>query len=177
MIKGLILSIVALALVVTPVLANPIYEDEYEKNGQEVCPQGDGWDKVDNIGSLSYIYKVGEGFHVTDTCYKASTELVFEELDPPEGVEVILVSSVTNDNDEPQDISHASFLLEEWDEPEEPEEPKTPEEPQEPEDELTPVLPDTGGGIGFVFAGLGLAGIGAAATIAISKLRRRITGE
>ncbi|MFC5730324.1 MULTISPECIES: hypothetical protein [Nocardioides] len=70
----------------------------------DVCPDGDGWDKVDGLSGTSYTYTPPEGFTVTQNCYKASTTVRF-------GSGPTVTSTVKNKNGKVQDLSHASFLL------------------------------------------------------------------
>ena len=72
--------------------------------GQETCPEGNGWVKVDDLSGTTYTYTPPAGFTVTDNCYKASTSVVF-------GSGPTVTSTVTNQNGQVQELSHASFLL------------------------------------------------------------------
>lgn len=103
-------------------------------NGQETCPEGDGWVKVDGLSGLIYTFDVPEGYEVADNCYKASTTVVYGSGDTVE-------SSVWNKDDCPgargcnlQELSHASFRLVKIDNPPEEE----PEEPEQPRKEDVP---------------------------------------
>ena len=100
--------------------------------GQQVCPQGGGWVKVDGLDDPSYFYVPPAGSLVAEFCYKAGTSVVFHDVEPPQG-------SVTVRSEIPaggpfgwlcyvypgsgfcKDLSHASFRL-----------------VQEPQDEPTP---------------------------------------
>ena len=59
----LVMALLALFTPVVPVQAN----------GAEVCPDGDGWVKVDNLSGFDYTYTPPAGYHVSDNCYKHST--------------------------------------------------------------------------------------------------------
>lgn len=73
--------------------------------GQDTCPEGGGWVKVDDLDGLTYTFDVPDGFTVTDNCFKAATTLVFG-TGP-----TVTNTTVVNKNGQLQDISHASFLL------------------------------------------------------------------
>ena len=90
--------------------------------GQQVCPQGGGWVKVDGLDDPSYFYTAPDGSLVAEFCYKAGTSVVFHDVEPPQG-------SVTVQSEIPaggpfgwfclfspgsgfcKDLSHASFRL------------------------------------------------------------------
>lgn len=85
-------------------------------NGQETCPKGSGWVKIDNLKGLTYTYTAPEGKLVSRSCYKAGTQVIYEDYDPPTPV-VTLLSTVQNPQGKNyQDLSHASFKI--TDEPE-----------------------------------------------------------
>ena len=78
---------------------------------QETCPNSGGWDKVDPLSGLSYTYTVPSGKLVTEWCYKASTTVVYGVVNPPAGV-VTVESTVLNPQENNyQNLSHASFKL------------------------------------------------------------------
>jgi hypothetical protein len=80
-----------------------------------VCPSGDGWEKIEGLSGYEYTYTAPEGKVITDTCYKhASYDPHYEEINPPSS-EV----TVTADwhGDKHPELSHASFKLEDYSEP------------------------------------------------------------
>jgi hypothetical protein len=122
--KKLLLSLLALPLVIGSVAM---------ATGQETCPEGGEWVKVDNLSGLTYTHQVSEGFKITENCYKAGTTVVY-------GSGATVTSTVWNKEGCPdehgcnyKELSHASFKIVKDDKPEEPEEPEVPEEPKEEE--------------------------------------------
>lgn len=95
-------------------------------NGQEVCPNtGGGWVKVDGLNSLTHMYNAPADKLISKVCYKASTEVVYKTVNPPQA-SYLVSSEVFNSPGqgvictapgEPengcslQNLSHASFLL------------------------------------------------------------------
>jgi len=154
LIKSTLLAAVFLLLSVSLVFATG------KDNGQETCPKDNGWTKVDGLTGTSYFFTVPDGFHVVSTCYKAGTKLVFADLDPHQGGVVEIVSEVLNRKGEVRDLSHASFLLADWEEPEEPDTPVVTVTPETPITEL----PATGNNVWFIL-GFIVVVLGAAATI------------
>lgn len=133
-------------LAVLMVLALPVLGD-----GQETCPEGDGWVKVDNLDGQSYTYDVPEGFEVTNNCFKAGADGKSYD-DEGNKLDSALVfgsgstvnnTTVFNQNGKLRDISHASFLLVAIEEEEEEEETPTTTIPEEPSTTLPPVEPPT----------------------------------
>jgi len=45
--------------------------------GQETCPDGGAWNKVDGLSGFTYTYTPPPGYFVTDNCYKHSTYVHF----------------------------------------------------------------------------------------------------
>jgi hypothetical protein len=78
--------------------------------GQQTCPSGGDWTKVDGLSGTSYTFNAPNGYLVAETCYKASTTVVYGAVNPPAGSATV-TSSVTNQNGNVQDLSHASFRL------------------------------------------------------------------
>ncbi len=78
--------------------------------GQDTCPSGGDWTKVDGLSGTSYTFNAPAGYLVAETCYKASTTVVYGNVNPPTGSATV-TSSVTNQNGKIQDLSHASFRL------------------------------------------------------------------
>jgi hypothetical protein len=84
----------------------------------DTCPNtGGGWIKVDGLTSLSYTYTAPSGNLVAEVCYKASTEVVYYDVTPPQSP-VVVTSTVWNKSGCPaangcnyQSLSHASFRL------------------------------------------------------------------
>jgi len=85
-------------------LLNPVFAQ-----GQETCPDGGDWIKVDGLTGKNFTYTASEGKLIAETCYKAGTEVVYETISPPQNT-VTVTSTVGFD------LSHASFRL--VDEPE-----------------------------------------------------------
>jgi len=72
--------------------------------GQETCPDGGDWIKVDGLTGKSYTYNAPAGKVIIETCYKAGTEVVYDTINPPQ-------TSVTVTSEFQFDLSHASFRL------------------------------------------------------------------
>lgn len=125
---GALSGLVLIAGLALPVLAN----------GQDTCPEGDGWVKVDGLDGQTYTFDVPEGFEVTDNCFKAGNDLMFGSGSTVEN------TTVFNQNGKLRDISHASFLLVEIEEEEEPTTTTVPEETTttEPEESTSTTLPE-----------------------------------
>lgn len=98
---GLLLSGFILSAVSQPVLA---------ANGQEVCAEGGEWTGHIGLSGTSYSYTAPAGYEIVEWCYKASTSVVYGNVNPPQ-TSVDIFSEVTNDNGNVQDLSHASFRL------------------------------------------------------------------
>ena len=80
-------------------------------NGQEVCPNtGGGWIKVDGLSSTSYEYTAPSGKLVAEVCYKSSTTVNYYNV-TPNNKKVLVESTVKNQNNQVQNLSHASFRL------------------------------------------------------------------
>lgn len=101
LLAGLVLLVTGLTAFMSPAGAN----------GQEVCPEGDGWTNHIQVDAQSYTHTAPEGYSITENCYKASTTVVI-------GFGPTVKSTVWNKEGCPdtngcnyQDISHASFLL------------------------------------------------------------------
>lgn len=117
-------------------------------NGQETCPEGNGWTKVDNLSGLTYTFTPPVGFEVVESCYKASTSVVFgtsatvtsEVFNSPQGVTCTEVG-VPHQGCNYQELSHASFLVRAVTDPNDPEEPEDPEVPETPDTPKTTVVP------------------------------------
>ncbi|MFA5623061.1 MAG: hypothetical protein WC981_02430 [Candidatus Dojkabacteria bacterium] len=80
-------------------------------NGQDTCPEtGGGWVKMDHLSGTTYDYTAPAGKLVAEVCYKASTQVIYYDVIPPMSP-VTVISTVKNQNNKVQDISHASFRL------------------------------------------------------------------
>lgn len=99
---GLLVGLMLVFSSFAPVLANG--------NGQETCPSGDGWDKVDGLSGTSYTYTAPAGKEIVAWCYKAATTVNSGDVVPPASSYTV-TSTVTNQNGQVQDLSHASFKL------------------------------------------------------------------
>jgi hypothetical protein len=134
------LVIIAIALVL---LTGALYmlNDQVLAQAADTCPEGGGWYKVDGINAQTFEYDAGSARVVVETCYKAGTVLVFDVIDPPQQV-VLLISDVENPQGNAyQDISHASFRLQVASTPTDPVTP-TPTDPVTPTPTPTdPVTP------------------------------------
>lgn len=86
------------------ILKNPVFAQ-----GQETCPASGDWVKQDGLSGTSFTFTAPEGKLIAETCYKASTEVIFNIINPPKK-SVTVISTVGHD------LSHASFRL--VDEPE-----------------------------------------------------------
>lgn len=102
-------------------------------NGQETCPSAAPWVKVDGLTGTSFTYTAPDGYSITEWCYKASTSVVYGSAS---GSSVTVTSTVTNKNGQVQDLSHASFKLEQ-DPVETPTEEPTSEPTQNPTEDPT----------------------------------------
>jgi LPXTG-motif cell wall-anchored protein len=75
--------------------------------GQEVCPSGDGWRKIDGLSGTSFTVQAAESRLIVEVCVKAATKVETFTVDPP--VTSLLVQSpATNVKGKTQDISHVS---------------------------------------------------------------------
>jgi len=73
-------------------------------NGQEVCPNnGNGWIKFDDLDGYSFTYTADEGYLVAESCYKASTDVVYQTYEPP--IKTVVIT--TQDHE----ISHVSVRI------------------------------------------------------------------
>ena len=100
-----------IAAILMSALAFSVLYGNVTAQGQDTCPDGGEWVKVDGINQQNYEYTAPEGYVIIETCYKAGTELVTETIDPPQTT-ITLTSEVENpEGNAFQDISHASFRL------------------------------------------------------------------
>lgn len=78
----------------------------------DTCPNtGGDWVKVDDLSGLSYSYTAPSGYLVAEWCYKASTTVVYGNVNPPQK-SVTVSSTVLNPaGNNYQELSHASFRL------------------------------------------------------------------
>jgi hypothetical protein len=79
------------------------------EQGQETCPDGGGWLKIEPIDALTYEYTAPGGQLIAEVCYKASTDVIYIDIEDAASYE--FVSTVTNKNGELQQISHVSVRL------------------------------------------------------------------
>jgi len=95
------LGIIALILfsATSLMILNPVFAQ-----GQETCPNGGGWIKVDGLSGTSYTYTAPEDKLIAETCYKAGTVVEYDTIIPPQKT-VTVISTVGFD------LSHASFRL------------------------------------------------------------------
>ncbi len=92
--------------------------DNGNGQGQDTCPSTGDWHKVDDLSGKTFVYSAPYGKAVAEVCYKASTTVVQYDVEPPMQT-VTVESSVKNQNDKVQDLSHASFRLVDFEEKEE----------------------------------------------------------
>lgn len=77
----------------------------------ETCPQESPWVKVDNIKALSYEYTAPEGKEIVEVCYKAGVTVVYYDVEPPKSSKTVDSEVLNPVGNNFQDISHASFRL------------------------------------------------------------------
>ncbi len=110
--KRFVFSFLSIFLGLVLVLASfvPVQARNVVENGQETCPSGGDWHKVDGLSGYEFTFNAPEGFLVAEWCYKAATKVVRGDVEPP-AASVTVVSTVTNQNGELQELSHASFRV------------------------------------------------------------------
>ena len=87
-----------LSLVNVPVQAAP-------SKGQETCPDGGDWIKKDLPGnSRFFTYRAPAGYLIYEYCYKAATNVVYTQVDPPSTI--VEIESGTK-----HDLSHISVRI------------------------------------------------------------------
>ena len=96
---GIIVTAILLMVATALILMNPVFAQ-----GQETCPAGGDWVKVEGLSGDEFTYTAPEGKLIAETCYKAGTELEFNTISPPRKT-VTVISTVGFD------LSHASFKL------------------------------------------------------------------
>jgi hypothetical protein len=79
------------------------------EQGQETCPDGGGWLKIEPIDALTYEYTAPDGQLIAEVCYKASNDVIYIDIEDAASYE--FVSTVKNKNGELQEISHVSVRL------------------------------------------------------------------
>lgn len=77
-------------------------------NGQDTCPSGGDWVKVDNLSGNSYLYTAPAGKLIAEVCYKHSTFVHQFLLIPPVSSYLLVVDL---HDGKLHDLSHASFRL------------------------------------------------------------------
>ena len=82
---------------------------------QAVCPEGDGWKKIEPIDAQTYNYEAPAGEQILRTCYKAGTTVVYDPTSgqfPTPPLTYLFQSNVSNPSGTGfLDISHISVLL------------------------------------------------------------------
>ncbi len=106
LVTSLMLVMAMLLALAGPVLAAP------RSNGQETCPDGDGWVKVDGLGGYDYTYTPPAGYHVTQNCYKHGTYVHYGSGPTVSADTHLVCNSQGNCREIRYELSHASFLLE-----------------------------------------------------------------
>lgn len=81
-------------------------------NGQETCPDGDGWVKVDSLSGYDYTYTPPAGYHVTQNCYKHGTYVHYGSGPTVSADTHLVCNPQGNCREIRYELSHASFLLE-----------------------------------------------------------------
>ena len=76
---GIILAVISLMLITLVSTNGLVYAQ-----GQETCPDGGDWTKVDGLSGTSYTFNAPEGKLIAETCYKAATYVIFSVIDPPQ---------------------------------------------------------------------------------------------
>lgn len=110
-------------------------------NGQETCPSGGDWTKVDGLSGTSYTFDAPSGFLIVEVCYKHSTYVHQFSVTPTTSYTVV-ADFHWNENAGKEiqyELSHASFRLEA--EPTPTDEPPTPT-PTDPPPDPTPTPTD-----------------------------------
>ncbi|WP_350347849.1 hypothetical protein ABIQ69_14570 [Agromyces sp. G08B096] len=79
--------------------------------GSAVCPQTDGWTKVEEVAgdATSIGFAVPDGYKVVATCVKSSTVVAYAEVDETDWVE--FESPAFNGRGTPKAISHYAYVL------------------------------------------------------------------
>jgi hypothetical protein len=117
--KGKYLFLLILPLLVFSILlTSPLGISQISANGQETCPDTGDWTKIEPLDGLSYTLNAPSGYMIAETCYKASTTVVYQDVLPPVS-SVEIHSSVWNKPEctevgegcSLQDLSHASMRL------------------------------------------------------------------
>jgi hypothetical protein len=84
---------------------------------QETCPNSAPWVKVDGLTDTTYTYNIPAGKTLVEVCYKASTTVNYLTVNIEGPATYTVVSTVENQNGQVQDLSHASFRLEDTEDP------------------------------------------------------------
>ena len=105
--KKLLTFLVVLLVLCTGIV---LVTEKVTAKGQDTCPQNNGWIKVDDLSGYSYTFDAPEGTLIVESCYKASTTVVFETYNPPQE-SVTVTSTVVNPGGQIAELSHASFRL------------------------------------------------------------------
>jgi hypothetical protein len=105
------LSLVALVLGIGIITAVATVPASVNAVAQETCPDGvNGWVKTDGVNATSTTgYATGDKL-IAEVCYKASTTVIYFDVTPP-AASVEITSTVLNQNEQVQDISHYSLRL------------------------------------------------------------------
>lgn len=106
------ISKVLFSLATLAFLALAVGKIQTVKASQEVCPNSSPWIKVDHLDSKTYTYTVPEGKKVVQWCWKASTTVEYGTAGTPSTSTVTVKSTAKNKWGHIQDLSHASFKLE-----------------------------------------------------------------
>lgn len=118
---------IALATLILIVFSAGLLISQAKATGQETCPDGDGWVKVDDLSDYSFTYVPDGDYIITDNCYKHATYVHFGTGDTVEADEHCSwewVGWQLKYKCKTHELSHASFKLE-----------KVEEEPEVCEDE------------------------------------------
>ncbi|MCB2202586.1 hypothetical protein KQH56_01125 [bacterium] len=103
--------LIAVIITLTAVIATPYIFNTSVEAQQDTCPKDGDWEKIEPIDQQSYTYTAPEGKVIVESCYKAGNILKTKTYDPGQ-TSVTVTTDVPNPNDNNfQDISHASFKL------------------------------------------------------------------
>lgn len=93
------------------VLGIIFYDALFVSAQQATCPENDPWVKIEGLESTSYTYTVPQGKTVVEWCWKAANDVVYGTIGTPSTTTVSVNSTAINDNNQIQNLSHASFKL------------------------------------------------------------------
>ena len=86
-------------------------QDVYGSEVQEVCPEGDGWDKIDDLDGFEYTYTTEENCKVVESCYKHATYVHYGDSATVEADTHEVCRDEDRCKDKRYELSHASFRV------------------------------------------------------------------